>query len=39
MAEAATLAVIRCAPVRLPPELYRAGWSEMDFSFSPRRLA
>ena len=39
MAEAASMAVIRCAPLRLPPELYRAGWREMDLTFSPRALA
>ena len=33
MAQAATLAVIRCAPLRLPPEAYR-GWREFDLSFS-----
>ena len=37
MAEAAGLAVIRCAPVKLPAELYSGGWSELDFTFSPRR--
>ena len=35
MAEAAGLAVMRCAPVKLPPELYRKGWSVLDFTFSP----
>jgi hypothetical protein len=39
MAEAASLAVIRCAPLRLPPELYESGWSELDLTFSPRRMA
>ena len=39
MAEAASLAVIRCAPLRLPAELYRTGWSEMDLTFSPRAMA
>jgi hypothetical protein len=34
MAEAAGLAVMRCAPVKLPPELYAKGWSELDFTFS-----
>jgi hypothetical protein len=35
MAEAAGLAVMRCAPVDLPPELYSKGWSVLDFTFSP----
>lgn len=35
MAEAATLAVIRCVPVKLPPEAYSGGWEELEFTFSP----
>ena len=35
MAEAAGLAVMRCAPLNLPPELYSKGWSVLDFTFSP----
>jgi hypothetical protein len=35
MAEAAGLAVMRCAPVDLPPELYSKGWSVLDLTFSP----
>lgn len=35
MMEAASLAVIRCAPVRLPPESYAGGWDELEFTFSP----
>lgn len=35
MAEAAGLAVMRCAPVNLPPELYSKGWSVLHFTFSP----
>ena len=35
MAEAAGLAVMRCVPVSLPPELYSKGWSVLDFTFSP----
>jgi hypothetical protein len=35
MAEAASLAVIRCAPLKLPPE--HAGlWSNIELKFSPR---
>lgn len=35
MAEAAGLAVMRCAPLKLPPEFYATGWRELDFTFSP----
>ena len=35
MAEAAGLAVIRCAPVRLPEDLYETGWSTLELTFSP----
>ena len=35
MAEAAGLAVIRCAPVRLPEDLYEEGWSTLELTFSP----
>jgi len=36
MAEAASLAVIRCAPLRLPTEFYAEGWQEFELIFSPR---
>ncbi len=36
MAQAATLAIMRCVPVRLPPEAYGGGWEELEFTFSPR---
>ena len=39
MAEAAGLAVMRCAPVNLPSELYSKGWSVLDFTFSPNARA
>jgi hypothetical protein len=39
MAEAASLAVIRCSPLRLPPELHRGGWDEFDLIFSHTLLA
>jgi hypothetical protein len=39
MAQAATSAVIRCSPVHLPPALWATGWSELDLTFSPLRLA
>jgi len=35
MAEAASLAVIRCAPLRLPAELYEGGWDAFELSFTP----
>ena len=35
MAQAATLAMIRCAPFKLPPEAYIGGWEELEFTFSP----
>ena len=35
MAEAASLAVILCAPLRLPPDLYHRGWKEFELTFSP----
>ena len=34
MAQAASLAVIRCAPLRLPPETYAGAWREFDLTFS-----
>ena len=36
MAEAASLAAIRCAPLRLPPDLYEAVWSSFELKFSPK---
>jgi hypothetical protein len=36
MAEAASLAVIRCAPLRLPAQYYARGWEEFEIVFSPR---
>jgi hypothetical protein len=39
MARAAIDAVIRCAPVKLPPELYSNGWDQIDLTFSPRGQA
>jgi hypothetical protein len=39
MAEAARLAVIRCAPLRLPPDAYADAWSEFDLTFSPSMRA
>lgn len=39
MAEAAMVAVVRCSPLTLPPELYQAGWNEFDLTFSPPTFA
>jgi hypothetical protein len=39
MAEAASMAVILCAPLHLPPELHRGGWDALYLTFSPRALA
>ncbi len=37
MAEAAATAVIRCAPVRLPPPLHATVWRELELTFRPVR--
>ncbi|HEX8241127.1 MAG TPA: hypothetical protein VF574_15440 [Allosphingosinicella sp.] len=39
MAEAAKLAVLRCNPVRLPPEAGKGRGSDFFLTFSPRRNA
>ena len=39
MAQAAIAAVMRCAPLRLPPDLYARGWSAFDLTFSPLGVA
>ncbi|MDB5692706.1 MAG: hypothetical protein JWO81_1769 [Alphaproteobacteria bacterium] len=39
MAEAASLAILRCSPLRLPAELHRGGWDEFDLVFSHALLA
>jgi hypothetical protein len=39
MAEAASMAVIRCAPLRLPGEPNKGGWGWFDLTFSPRAMA
>jgi hypothetical protein len=38
MAEAATAAVRRCSPLRLPTALYRGGWDDFYLDFTPRAL-
>lgn len=35
MGEAAIGAVVRCAPLRLPAELYQQGWDEIELTFTP----
>lgn len=35
MAEAAILSVIQCAPYRLPEQLARGAWVEIELTFSP----
>ena len=39
MAQAAIAAVMRCAPLRLPPNLHARGWSVFDLTFSPLGVA
>jgi hypothetical protein len=36
--ESAKRAVLQCAPLRLPPELYDA-WRDVELNFDPRELA
>ncbi|WP_254447804.1 hypothetical protein [Sphingomonas sp. ID1715] len=35
MAEAAIASVVRCSPLKLPPELYEFGWNSFELTFSP----
>lgn len=37
MADAAKRAVLRCAPLKLPPELYEA-WNDIEFNFDPSQM-
>ncbi len=37
MADAAKRAVLRCAPLRLPPEMYDL-WQDIEFNFDPSKL-
>ena len=39
MAEAAIVAVMRCAPLKLPTEYYSGGWDMFVLTFSPKGLA
>jgi outer membrane biosynthesis protein TonB len=38
MAEAARRAVLRCAPLHLPAELYKGGWDHIQPTFTPASL-
>lgn len=38
MADAARRAVLRCAPLKLPPDLYEGGWEDIEFVFNPRAM-
>jgi hypothetical protein len=38
IAEVARRAVLRCAPVRLPAELYAGGWDDLNFRFTPGQM-
>lgn len=38
MADAARRAVLRCAPLKLPAELYEGGWEDIEFVFNPRAM-
>ena len=35
MADAARRAVLRCAPFKLPPDMYEGGWDDFGFRFRP----
>jgi hypothetical protein len=35
MAAAAIASVVRCSPLRLPPEIYAFGWNDLELTFSP----
>ena len=36
--EAARRAVLRCSPLRLPADLYKGGWEDIEFVFNPRLM-
>jgi len=38
IADVARRAVLRCAPLRLPPELYEGGWEDIQFVFTPGQM-
>lgn len=35
MAQAAIESVLRCSPLKLPPELYAYSWNDFELTFSP----
>jgi hypothetical protein len=39
MAQAAVGAVLRCGPIRMPPELHSGGWDMFELTFSPRAVS
>jgi len=38
IADVARRAVLRCAPVHLPAELYEGGWDDLNFRFTPGQM-
>ena len=36
--EVAKRAVLRCAPLRLPAELYDGGWEDLELVFTPGQM-
>jgi len=38
MAELSRRAVLRCAPLKLPAELYKGGWDDLDLGFIPSQM-
>lgn len=38
MDDAARRAVLRCAPLKLPADLYEGGWEDIEFVFNPRSM-
>lgn len=38
MDEAARRAVLRCAPLKLPANLYEGGWDDIEFVFNPQAM-
>lgn len=38
MAELSRRAVLRCAPLKLPAELYKGGWDDLDLGFIPNQM-
>ena len=38
MAELSRRAVLRCAPLKLPAELYKGGWDDLEMNFIPSQM-